>query len=126
MKRAGISNFFFLQYNYILFFNFQSIVGGLKISEMARLNKVIMEKGADHPDFCNGISYMMSLQTVKTFLEAIQKPEVRKISKLFDKKNFHFSHFHEKDPVVHELDHDSMIHFNMYMLKFQKTDNQIN
>ena len=76
----------FLQYNYLLFFNFQSIVGGLKISEMARLNKVIMEKGADHPDFCNGISYMMSLQTVKTFLEAIQKPEVRKISKLFDKK----------------------------------------
>ena len=57
-------------------------MGGLKISEMARLNKVIMQKG-DHPDFCNGISYMMSPETVKMFLEAIQKPEVRKISKLF-------------------------------------------
>ena len=66
----------------VLFFQFQSIVGGLKISEMARLNKVIMEKG-DHPDFCNGISYMMSLETVKTFLETIQKPEVRKNSKIF-------------------------------------------
>ena len=58
-------------------------MGGLKISEMARLNKVIMEKGADHPDFCNGISYMMSLETVKMFLEAIQKPEVRKKPKIF-------------------------------------------
>ena len=35
---------------------------------------------------------------MKTFLEAIQKPEVRKISKLFDKKKFPFLAFSRKRP----------------------------